>query len=293
MALNRHQLETYEEKLFIFRQGADITLVTISALVVSVLLLVGTIVVAAPPAILTGYSITVAAMGDIDPWAAIAAGISFGLAVEAVGMVSAYVSLKLYQARKLQQENLDVEFVTSLGLILVYVAGVVVSMLMIEGFSTTLKGIGVASPLLAISLYIGRGLYLEHIDREVKIRLEAKESREEARKAREETRAHKRRMEEVAAQLAHEQRLAEIQAGKSAGDLPEGHRQNGNPSGNLPQWLPVVPDNLDEFRTLVDQGDIILPPGLTGSDLQENIPSVRTDRTGRNWLQAVNYRNGA
>lgn len=61
-------------------------------------------------------------------------------------------------------------------------------------------------------------------------------------------------------------------------------------SGNLPGWLPVIPRNLTHFKNMIDSGEIILPPGLTGTDLQKIIPSIGTDRTGRNWLQAVDYR---
>ena len=61
-------------------------------------------------------------------------------------------------------------------------------------------------------------------------------------------------------------------------------------TGKLPPWLPVVPGSIKEFKYMVDEGIIILPPGLTGADLQDHIPSVRSDRTGRNWLQAVEYR---
>jgi hypothetical protein len=61
-------------------------------------------------------------------------------------------------------------------------------------------------------------------------------------------------------------------------------------SGNLPPWLPVMPRNLTHFKNMIDSGEIILPPGLTGADLQQIISSIGTDRTGRNWLQAVDYR---
>lgn len=67
---------------------------------------------------------------------------------------------------------------------------------------------------------------------------------------------------------------------KSSADLPV----------NLPPWLPQLPSNLREFKYMVDEGIVILPPGLTGSDLQRHIPAVGTDRTGRNWLDAIDYR---
>lgn len=59
---------------------------------------------------------------------------------------------------------------------------------------------------------------------------------------------------------------------------------------NLPPWLPQIPSNLREFKYMVDEGLAVLPPGLTGSDLQKYIPAVGTDRTGRNWLDGVGYR---
>lgn len=75
---------------------------------------------------------------------------------------------------------------------------------------------------------------------------------------------------------------------EGSGKLPE---ISGKSTISLPPWLSQVPNNLREFKYMVDEGLIILPPGLTGADLQANIPSVGTDRTGRNWLIAVNYRN--
>jgi hypothetical protein len=62
-------------------------------------------------------------------------------------------------------------------------------------------------------------------------------------------------------------------------------------SAELPLWLPVVSDSLRQFKQLVECGEISLPAGLTGADLQRDIPAVGTDRTGRNWLEAVGYRH--
>jgi hypothetical protein len=76
---------------------------------------------------------------------------------------------------------------------------------------------------------------------------------------------------------------------ESTGNLPVNFRQP-SASVDLPPWLPQVPVHLREFKYMVDEGLIILPPGLTGSDLQKHIPAVGTDRTGRNWLEAVGYR---
>lgn len=74
-----------------------------------------------------------------------------------------------------------------------------------------------------------------------------------------------------------------------SGSLPVSFRQP-SASGDLPSWLPQVPANLREFKYMIDEGLVVLPPGLTGSDLQKYIPAVGTDRTGRNWLDGVGYR---
>jgi len=89
---------------------------------------------------------------------------------------------------------------------------------------------------------------------------------------------HSRRLEQVA--LAKEERKRPSHV---AGNLPETDR-------NLPLWLPYVPANLSEFEAGVSAGEIVLPEIISGGDLAEYIPAVKTDRTGRNWLAKV--RNG-
>lgn len=89
---------------------------------------------------------------------------------------------------------------------------------------------------------------------------------------------------------AKEDRKA-ARAEKTAGIPAETFRESSvNFPVNLPPWLPQVPGNLREFKYMVDEGLVVLPPGLTGSDLQKYIPAVGTDRTGRNWLDGVGYR---
>lgn len=74
--------------------------------------------------------------------------------------------------------------------------------------------------------------------------------------------------------------------------LPEKPETAGKSSGNFPPWLPVEPQSVAHFRQLVADGVIILPPGLTGQSLT-CVDAVKSDRTGRNWLEAVGYnRNG-
>lgn len=76
---------------------------------------------------------------------------------------------------------------------------------------------------------------------------------------------------------------------KAAESKPEAHKPARKPSPVLPEWLPVLPQDKQHFTKLVGKGDIILPPGLKGSDLKESIPAVGTERTGRNWLSSVGY----
>jgi hypothetical protein len=59
---------------------------------------------------------------------------------------------------------------------------------------------------------------------------------------------------------------------------------------DLPDWLPVVPANLDEFRQLVAVGTIKLTAEVTGAALAEHVPAVGSNSTGRYWLRQV--RNG-
>lgn len=73
-------------------------------------------------------------------------------------------------------------------------------------------------------------------------------------------------------------------------EIPVTVSNNGKSSGNLPAWLPVEPENVSQFRQMVISGTIILPPGLTGNNLT-CIGAVKSDRTGRNWLKAVGYRD--
>lgn len=91
-----------------------------------------------------------------------------------------------------------------------------------------------------------------------------------------------------------EQKEERKQAKTESFRQPSGNGNFPQPSANfpvdLPPWLPRVPNNLKEFKYMVDEGIVILPPGLTGADLQKYIPAVGTDRTGRNWLDGVGYR---
>lgn len=104
---------------------------------------------------------------------------------------------------------------------------------------------------------------------------------------------HQRHMDQQAAELKHSLALAKIEANKAgsdnrqvAGKLPE----ETKPAGNLPEWLPMMPESLSHFRHLVSNGSVTLPAGLSGADLGRAIG--RSPRTGQNWLAEVQNGNG-
>ncbi len=114
----------------------------------------------------------------------------------------------------------------------------------------------------------------------------------EAEKLRLEAEAKAERVRQARRQAARERKAAAKTA--SVTDiLPE--RQDGD-TGNyrqLPEraasWASPLPENLAEFKRLVRSGDLILPPNLTGQRIAEAIPAVGSARTGRNWLNEVQY----
>lgn len=88
--------------------------------------------------------------------------------------------------------------------------------------------------------------------------------------------------------LERAENKAEIRRKKAESNKPLPVNLPVNSGNDLPVWVTVEPQNIGHFRELVGSGKIILPPGLTGSSMTA-IPSVRDDRTGRNWLKAVDY----
>jgi len=96
------------------------------------------------------------------------------------------------------------------------------------------------------------------------------------------TEKERKRLERAESQQIAYRKLPETPK-QEAVNLPE---ITGN---NLPAWLPVEPQNIGHFRQLVENGDVILPPGLTGKSLV-SVGAVNDDRTGRNWLQSAGYR---
>lgn len=294
MNTKKQWLENYKEKLLIEQDVVDSTLGMISSNIVSGAMLFGTVTIAAVPALFTGFSIYKLTLPLWQETMALAAAWVFGVGLETVGMVTANVALKLYRAWREGKVILE-EFLVTIVLMLVYVVtvAVVIAFVEKEQLPLTLKAIGAGSPFLAVVLYIARGLYLDHSDREAKERLIASAEKSRQAEVEDEERKHRQEMERLKALQAHERKLRKIEteiAGNRTGNLPATTDRTGNLPENLPPWLPCQPDDLREFKALVNEGVIVLPPGLTGSDLQKHIPGVGTDRTGRNWLEAIGYR---
>lgn len=290
--IDHQRLQTYKEGLLIEQDIVDSTLGTISQNIVSLAMLLGTLTVAAVPALFTGYSIYALTAEVWGETMAQGAGWVFAIGLEAVGMVTSNVALKLYRAWREGQVILE-EFLVTIALMIVYVVAVVLIIAFVENLPLTLQAVGIGSPFLAVVLYIARGLYLDHMSREIGRRMIENQQRDVEREQASEERQHRREMERLRIEQGHQRKLEQIRLEAERGrNLPETFRQEKEAPASLPGWLPVLPDNLKDFRQLIEAGDLILPPGLTGSDLQKYIPAVGTDRTGRNWLEAVNYRNG-
>jgi hypothetical protein len=97
---------------------------------------------------------------------------------------------------------------------------------------------------------------------------------------------HRRTMKSQAAELKHAEKMAKIEAAQSSGNLPA----IADTNGNLPEWLPELPESLSHFRKMVGSGAAILPDDMTGAELGRLIG--KSARTGQNWLAGVRNGNG-
>jgi hypothetical protein len=282
--------KNYKGFLLLEQDIVDSTLATLSSNLVSLAMLLGTLTVAAVPALFTGYSIYSLTLSTWGEWMAVSAGWVFGIGLETVGMVTSNVALKLYRAWREGKVLLE-EFLLTLVLMLAYVATVVLVILYVENLPVTLQAVGVGSPFLTVVLYIARGLYLDHANREAVARLVDMTDRQVQQQIDQEERQHRREIDRLRLENQHQRKLEKLRL-ESQPETKTGPENLPENSGNLPAWLPEFPRNLNHFRLMVETGQIILPPGLTGADLEKDIPTVGTDRTGRNWLEAVGYRNG-
>lgn len=284
----QEKFNRFEEYLFVEQEGLDAIVSTLGTNIISFATLAGTVTMAAVPALFTGTSVYILTRPAWGEQMARIAGWTTAIGVEAVGMVASHVALKLYRSWR-DKQTTGLEFVLAICLMVIYILTVAGIVLFVEGLSGTLQAIGVGSPVLATVLYVARGLYLDVRFREVQSRIRARKQQAEDEAAAKRDAELEAELKRLRAQQSHELKMRELELKYQNG--------NRNSSGifpanevELPTWLPEVPDSLRRFKLLVEEGVIILPPGITGEDLAQHIPSVGTDRTGRNWLRAVGYR---
>jgi hypothetical protein len=173
------------------------------------------------------------------------------------------------------------------GLVIGYI-GLEIIGLWLMGVSFDVKVVGTVASLLTLIVYLSRSSAKVIDDSRSEAgemgRLKLDYQMSQARQAAE----HKREMARLRAEQKHAQKLAEISQ-LSAGKLPEPSGRPSETNGNLPEWLPMLPETLPEFRKLVGSGSARLPDDMTGAELGRIIG--KSPRTGQNWLTAV--RNGA
>lgn len=261
--------EKYKEALLIEQDLVDVTLGTLSSNIISLAMLLGTLTIAAIPALFTGYSVFILTSSQWSPQMSTFAGWVFGIGLEAVGMVTSNVALKLYRGWREQSVILE-EFLITIALMIIYVVATVTVILFVEELPLTLKAVGCGSPFLAVVLYIARGLYLDHVERETRKRLEVKERRIQKRQERIEDRTHQRELEKL--RLEYEYKAAQ------SGNFPATNKK----TETLPEWLPKIPASRNEWRQMIKEG-VKVPEYINGSELA-NLLDV-SNRSGRNYLQ--------
>jgi hypothetical protein len=66
-------------------------------------------------------------------------------------------------------------------------------------------------------------------------------------------------------------------------ELPTTSHNGNGTKPTLPEWLPRLPETLDDFRRMVLSGRVVIPSTATGSELGNLLG--KTDKTGRNYLR--------
>lgn len=230
------------------------------------------------PAIVFGYALYISAPADMAEFRIVTAiAIAIGLIV--AGAVSSHTAIV---AGGLRPWSLVI------GYIFLEIIG-----LWLMSISFDVKIVGTVASLITLIVYLSRSS-AKQIDLAKSETKEVSQVKRDFQLEQAQKNAdHKRHMAEQAAELKHALALAKIEAKKAnsdnrqlAGNLPE----ETKPAGNLPEWLPMMPESLSHFRHLVGNGSVTLPEGLSGADLARVIG--RSPRTGQNWLAQVQNGNG-
>jgi hypothetical protein len=288
--LNQESLKRLQEKSYIWQESVDIVLGVISANIVSMFMLLGTVIIALVPAIFTGYAVYSI---TLDVWGfglSFFTGLAFAIGLEAVGMTTSNVALHLYRSWR-RGVGMVEEFIIAASLMLVYVVIVCLVVVFVESLEPTLKAIGVASPFLAVILYIARGLYLDHKQEESQSRIEAKEYQLQQEKISVLKIEQDQALKILELEQKQELKLLRLKQSVSK-NLPELSAPLPELSAPLPEWLDEQPESKAHFLELVQAGKIRLNSGLTGKKMLQHIEIVKTDKTGRNWLASARNMNG-
>lgn len=264
----------------------------IQSVIMSLLVKLGPFAVALMPSLFTSYAIYHTFKGEAGIYLAFAFAVIVGVAIETVGIISTHTAIDLYNA--FEEEQVDwIKLMVMVSLVPVYVLGVSGTVWYAEGaFTPLVSSLGIVSPFLTVIVYIAVALArdLRRIEAKAKQK-EAKEEKinAEMRKERREDKNEQRQydLERYRMELEARVKLTELER-KPKEEEAKVYQNNGN----LPEWLPVVPQDRNHFRQLVKEGIISLPEYVTGSDLANHIPTVGSSRTGQNWLADVRNGNG-
>lgn len=262
----------------------------IQAILLSFLLKLGPFAVALMPALFTGYAIysIFAEVAGVELAMIFAVVVAF--AIETVGIVISHTAIGQYNGwRRGKVDTFKVWLMVFL--VPFYIGSVSGTVLFAEdAFHSLVQALGIASPFLTCSVYIAVALArdLQSIEQAEENEQEKAETRqrdaetrtEEARKRREQNEFELERFrieQETKAKI-------EIAKAEATRQVPEDQAKD---TGNLPEWLSVIPKDRQHFRQLVETGHLSLPEDVTGADLAKIIPTVGSPRTGQNWLSDV------
>lgn len=204
-------MERIQTWLFIERQVLDNITNTLTANLVSLMILVGTFAMAAVPALMTGISVYFFTIQQWGQSLALLMSVASGVGIEAVGISSAFVALKLYNDWRANPEQGRTRLVVSISLAVGYaiaVGGIIVA---IDNMPRAMVGFGAVSPWLALMLYTARGLYQDVLDKEAEKRL-IKNAEVQAQVTELETaQANKQELALLKLKLRHEEKMATLQ----------------------------------------------------------------------------------
>lgn len=208
-----------------YNSGFDRALAVLQGWILSILKRLGIFAVAAMPATFTSVAVYILLLNSPTPELALPISIIVGFALETVGIVIVHIAAELYNGMR-DGKIAPAKFKLLAGLVPVY--GLLVSLIVWfseSAFSDLVRAIGIASPWLAIIIYIAIALAndLETIlGREARIErreLDLQESeRRRQQRLEDDELAHRREMERLRLTQDHELSLRQLTAQASVAD---------------------------------------------------------------------------